>query len=455
MSIRIRGFSILLAMAVVGFAYPTLNLARAEEKPPFTQQRCPGLSKRLEEKATHAAKSVRLTGKFNVWPGGKKMEAELDDVAPANSVYVAGFVGTECQKVPVIFRQKDETTKTTTLEMDLPNVGFGWWQTKKLVLVSFPVKDGKLVEDSPDLAASETVQISNWRFSFLVAVLAVVGAYALMVLGLGWKKKVFSWNPVYLTSDRFDKASLSRFQLLGFTLLVAGALVFVLARVCQLSDISEHLLWLLGISASGTVGTTVTEGMKQRLSFENWSWLRNQQWLTAHEEGTHGYQPDPSRSHWGDLWKATDGSLDIYSFQLAAFSAIVAVALVRCTLLDDISGLATFAIPKNILVLLGLSNGVYIGGKIVPKSWEELDRKVSEVRQAEQDWISKVVPATRTQVAQAAKLDAAIQAAPSDYEVYIIRAREAAQMLKTLLPEARDTKFRQIISNDELMPPFP
>lgn len=183
--------------------------------------------------------------------------------------------------------------------------------------------------------------------------------------------------------------------------------------------------------------------------------MRNQQWLTAHEEGTHGYQPDPSRSHWGDLWKATDGSLDIYSFQLAAFSAIVAVALVRCTLLDDIGGLATFAIPKNILVLLGLSNGVYIGGKTVPKSWEELDRKVSEVRQAEQDWISKVVPATRTQVAQAAKLDAAIQAAPSDYEVYIIRAREAAQMLKTLLPEARDTKFRQIISNDELMPPFP
>jgi hypothetical protein len=57
--------------------------------------------------------------------------------------------------------------------------------------------------------------------------------------------------------------------------------------------------------------------MKERLSLENWSWLRNQRWLTVYEEGT-GAEPDPSQSRWGDLLKATDGSLDIYEFQLAA-----------------------------------------------------------------------------------------------------------------------------------------
>lgn len=455
MLIRITGFSMLLAMAVVGLLQSTTNPARAEEQPLLTPQQCRDFSKRLEEQAAHAARSVRLTGKSNVWPGGKKLMVELNDVASAGAGYVAAFVGTECQKVPVVLRHKDETAKTTTLELDLPDIRFSWWQTKKLVLVSFPVKDGKPVEDSPYLSASETVWISNWRFSALLAFGAGGVAYCLAVFAVGKKKGRFSWKMVYLTSDRFDKASLSRFQLLGFTLLVVGTLVFVLARVCELSDISEHLLWLLGISAVGTVGTTVTEGMKQRLSFANWSWLRNQGWLTAHEEGSHDYEPDPDKSHWGDLLKAADGSLNIYSFQLAAFSAIVALALVRSVFLDDIGGLATFVIPKNILALLGLSNGVYIGGKTIPKEWEELDRKVGEVRQAEEDWIGKVAPDTRAQTALPDKLHAATQAAPKEYEVYITRARAAARMLKTLFPAPKDSRFAQTITDDELMPRFP
>lgn len=468
-SIWILRLSMMLAAAAVGFAYLTPSPARAEEKLSIIQRQCPDFSKQLEERATCAAKPVRLIGKFNVWPSGNKLIVELDDVAPTDSGYVAGFVGTECQVVPVVFRQKDEKMKTTTLEMDLPDMRFGWWQTKKLVLVSFPVKDGKLVEDSPGLAAVETVRISNWRFSFLMAVGAGGVAYWLAVIGLGRKKGQFSWNPVYLTSDRFDKASLSRFQLLGFTLLVASLLVFGLARVGLLSDISEHVLWLLGISAGGTVGTKVAEEMKQRLSLENWSWLRNQGWLTAHEEGT-GTDPDPSRSRWGDLLKAADGSLDIYSFQLAIFSAVVAFALLRLALLDDIRELATFAIPQNLLVLLGLSNGVYIGGKTVaPKSWEELDRKLGEVRQAEKDWFAKlgllrspgamppgvITPAVMPVGDQEAKRDEAVRKAPDRYAVYIAAAREAARMLKALFG-AEDTKFKtEPVEDHELMPRFP
>ena len=147
--------------------------------------------------------------------------------------------------------------------------------------------------------------------------IAVVLAYGVIVLGVGRIRGDYRWDPVYLTSNHFDKASLSRLQLLGFTLLVWGLLVFILLRTKGLSDISKYILWLLGISAGGTVGSKVTEIMKERLSLENWSWLRNQRWLTVYEEGT-GAEPDPSQSRWGDLLKATDGSLDIYEFQLAA-----------------------------------------------------------------------------------------------------------------------------------------
>lgn len=453
-SSRILRPSSMLTAGIVSFLFLIPIPARAEKELSPPQQQCRNVSvKELEEKAAHAVKSGRLVGKFAVWPGGKTMEVELDDIAPADVVYCAGFAGTAEQKVPVLLRQKGE--ETTTLALVLPDVGIGWWQQKRFVLVSFPVKDGKLDKDAPGLAVVETVRISNWRFSFLMAIAAGGGAYWLAVVGLGKKKGTFSWSPVYLTSDRFDKASLSRFQLLSFTLLIAGLLAFGLARVGLLSDISEHLLWLLGISAGGTAGTKVVEEMKQRLSFENWSWLRNQEWLTAHEEGT-DKGSDPSQSRWGDLLKATDGSLDIYSFQLALFSSILFFALLRLVFLDDIRELATFAIPQNLLALLGLSNGVYIGGKTVaPKSWEELDRKVGEVRQAEKDWIGKVAAATKAQATLPGKLDAAIHVAPGDYEAYITRAREAARMLKALFG-AEDTKFKtNLIEDHHLMPPFP
>lgn len=311
--------------------------------------------------------------------------------------------------------------------------------------------------NSPDIAVTQTVKISNGRFAFLGSVVAVVLAYGVIVLVVGKIRGDYRWDPVYLTSDHFDKASLSRLQLLGFTLLVWGLLVFILIRTNVLSDISEHILWLLGISAGGTVGSKVTEIMKERLSFENWSWLRNQRWLTVHEEGT-GAEPDPSRARWGDLLKAADGSLDIYKFQLAVFSLLIGLNLLMST--PDFVSLATFTIPTNLLTLLGLSNGVYIGGKAVgPNSVSELDKKVSALRDAEKAWLAKLGALQSSAVMppgdQTAKRDEAIRKAPDEYAVYITAAREAARMLKSLYGKEGTTFESEPIRDDKLMPHFP
>ena len=96
--------------------------------------------------------------------------------------------------------------------------------------------------NSPDIAVTQTVKISNDRFAFLGSVIAVVLAYGVIVLGVGRIRGDYRWDPVYLTSNHFDKASLSRLQLLGFTLLVWGLLVFILLRTKGLSDISKYIL---------------------------------------------------------------------------------------------------------------------------------------------------------------------------------------------------------------------
>lgn len=461
MSIWRWGLRVAFSVTLVCFTLLSCNTARAENTPVSAEDPCPTSFQDLADKARHANTLTQLTE--SVLPGGAVTTIEIPEVVPDRSVFCVIFKAPSEVDSPVrvLAALPDKEHKKTKLKLDLVtyNVEFGPATQRELALVSFPHKQDKPDEldlSSPSVAVMQKVKISNGRFAFLGSVAAVVLAYSVIVLVVGRIRGNYRRDPVYLTSDHFDKASLSRLQLLGFTLLVWGLLVFILLRTNVLSDISEHILWLLGISAGGTVGVRVAENIKERLSFENWSWLRNQGWLTAHEEGTYKegirVEPDPNCARWGDLLKATDGSLDIYKFQLAVFSLLVGLKL----LTSDLATLATFTIPPNLLTLLGLSNGVYIGGKAVaPNSIGELDKKVAELRDAERAWIAKVMAATTAQATPQEKFNAAVQSAPSEYEVYMTSAREAVRMLKSLYG-AEGTKFKtEPIDDTELTPPFP
>jgi len=386
----------------------------------------------------------------HVIPGGASATVEIKAQAPveATNVYLWGFEeddGAAAQQATLVASGQGKTT----LALAVPTLDLFWpWQVgQTLVLGSFRVVDGKLDAEHPNFVVREAVSVRAAGFAAVVGVLAAAFAYLLAVLALGRVGSHHSWDPVYLTSDTFDRASLSQLQVFCFTLLVFGLLVFVLLRTGIRSDISPDILLLLGISAVGAAGSKTADTLKTRLTFENWSWLRNQGWLTVYEEGT-GIPADQNRARWGDLLK-TGQSFDIYSFQLVVFSALVAFELLSSNLQE----LATFTIPQNLLGLLGLSNVVYIGGKAVtPNSLGDLDKKVTDLRDAEQKWMAKVLPAVLAAGTPQDKLTAAKTAGPPEYQAYIADARETARMLKAVYgPEG--TKFTtEPIQDGDLLP---
>jgi len=406
----------------------------------------------LDAKAQTFPKIAQL--RSNVLPGGDSIAVEVQAAIKPNSVFYAKFVDDPGRILEAVWNadQPDQKESVTRVRLLVPDLGFSWGrQTRELVLVSLSRAAGSDAL-TPEVAVRQQVKLTSRWFCGGVSILCVVFVYGLAVIAAGWNRGRYSLSPVYLTAEQHGKASLSRFQIFFFTLLVFGLLVFIFLRTGVLSDISPDILLLLGISAAGATGSAVADSMKTRLSFENWSWLRNYKWLTTYEKGTPQLH-DPSRARWTDLLKTND-DFDIYKFQLVTVSIVVGVGLLG----SDLMTLAKFTVPPNLLGLLGLSNVVYIGGKAVGTSFAELNAKMDKLRTAEKDWMSKVVTSAGeigSPPNQNATADAASKAVPEQYQTYILLAREAARMLQSVYG-MEGTKFKAAdISDDELMPQFP
>lgn len=178
-----------------------------------------------------------------------------------------------------------------------------------------------------------------------------------------------SLSPVVLTAEESGHASLSNLQVFGFSLLVSALVLFILFRLGTLSSLSPDILYLLGISAVGTAGGKLTDTSRNRLSLENYTWLKRKGWLSG----------DRVPTKWSQLF-TTEGTLDVSKMQMGAFSLIVAISL---AMLGG-SDLGTFDIPDTLLGVLGLSQGVYVAGRAVtPPTYADYDKKLTATREAE------------------------------------------------------------------------
>jgi hypothetical protein len=233
------------------------------------------------------------------------------------------------------------------------------------------------------LVATTTANVSFEAFCAFVAVVLVVLAYLAMglVFNAGrraaWERDkalpgsddlpepTSRWGPVSMTAGVDGRGSISRLQILFFTLIVAGLLVFVLLRIGYLGELSESVLYLLGIAGAGTLAAKQTSVVRRRLDPQNWAWLLRTGWRPPkHEPGV------------ADL-VMENGEFDIYRFQILVFSFIVGLSL----LFTGLFGLATFELPDSMLVLLGLSQAVYVGGKAVTKPQvNELNKQIGDFR---------------------------------------------------------------------------
>jgi hypothetical protein len=289
------------------------------------------------------------------------------------------------------------TRTVTVVTVSVPSPHCSWppWQEAKVKLLA-KIRPAAGGEASEKVILTGTVRISVFWFPLAVT-LAIVGAIYPGCAMIAWyvkKRRVqravasdpalatatagkppsfwSSLDPVQITANPFGRASLAKLQIFAFSLLVFALMLYYQLRTGILITLSTDILALLGISAAGATGGKLTYLAKRRLSFPNWAWLRRHNWLPS-------MQDDVSlRARWAELITDYDGKeFDVYSFQMAIFSLIVAVALIT----TNLAGVEAFHIPAELLGLLGLSQSVFIVGRAAGTSaYQELDQALTDVR---------------------------------------------------------------------------
>lgn len=279
-----------------------------------------------------------------------------------------------------------------------------------------------LVTDSASSAIeppdTEQTMSSSRTLGYILATGAVLIAYS-----VGGLIKS-SPNILVITKGVHARASLSKLQLFFFTLLVLWIVIATLTWSHTLVDLSGDIVMLLGIGIAGTAGGKLTAVVKNRLDYDNWSWLIQKGWITESIER----ESVDRKPEFRDLLQS-DGEFDISKFQLLVFSFVVGVALLYFVCHGN--SVADFEIPDAYLALLGLSQAAYIGGKAVgPRTVGDLNKVLIDTRRLERDFV-KAVQLEWSSSAEAIQpsLEAAIRVKPEAYREYRLRAEEAATMV--------------------------
>jgi len=156
-----------------------------------------------------------------------------------------------------------------------------------------------------------------------------------------------------IASDR-GAASLSQFQVVLWTFVVGASAVYVILLSGNLIDISSDVLTLLGITGVALLGAKLPAAQPA---------------ATAAAVGQ-GVAPAPNAAprdpKWSDLVADADRprEIDVSRVQMLFFTVVSALFV----LLKVFGNYAIPELPSGYLLLMGISNGVYLANKFVPKS---------------------------------------------------------------------------------------
>lgn len=273
---------------------------------------------------------------------------------------------------------------------------------------------------SPFKVSETGVKVSPALYSAILAWLSVLAGFLIATFAFRpnrpehWQSY---FNPIPITAGMDGKASLGKLQVLMFSLIVFGLITYFLLRTGVLSDISSTVLLLLGITG---VGSTVAKGAdisRTTITPENRAWLLRKQWLPSTRN------PAPADAHWRDLF-TTEGEFDVYRYQSFIFSLAVGGALI----IGGVTQLSSFEIPQTLLGILGLSQVVYIGGKLVtPTSMADLNKSIADLRAAEAKFRSAAITANNG-VLPASTQEAIVPASQAAYDAYFTLATDVATL---------------------------
>ncbi len=237
---------------------------------------------------------------------------------------------------------------------------------------------GALADTPPTyFTYGKQVKVANHRTTIWLAWAFVAVAYGFLAwttykrdptIESGAERFLYAVSPVRISAASYGEASMSQVQVMLFTFVVAGLLFLLWLRTGVLSEISTDLLLLLGISAVGAGGAKFTQTQKTGLKRETARYLIGKGWYDwpLVSVGT--------RATLRNLL-LTDERLDVYKFQMAIFTAVVACYVVT----SGQTNLGDVTISTTMLSLIGISQGVYVGGKAITDRTTDLENAVQKM----------------------------------------------------------------------------
>ena len=291
----------------------------------------------------------------------------------------------------------DAVPDRTRIQVEIPSDAYPLWPRRHFVILAC---DSKHQVTSWGLV---NARVSNLWLARAICFLVALAAYLLSTYAIRVSRKQkheladaypaifkapqlqgFDWlNPIHLTANAFNQASVQKLQVIVFSFLVGSLVLYLVLTTGTLTELSSTVVQLLGISGVGAAAAQATSTERGRLGFDNWAWLVQRGVISL------AVGPGPC---WRDL-VMTNREFDIYKLQTIIFSAGVVCDMV----VSGASNLANFVIPGTTLGILGLSQVVYIGGILVrPPAIGDLDDALTDLRNAEQKAITAKVQKTDT-----------------------------------------------------------
>lgn len=254
-----------------------------------------------------------------------------------------------------------------------------------------------------------------------------------------WEQKIII-NPLkIIASSSSGKASLSSAQVFFFTLIVLWLVLYWIFQEEKLVTINDSVLKLLGIAIVGSGLGRVSDTTRFRATAENWAWAKKKKWIKKNFT-----RSSPKRTpRFGDLL-TTDHGFDIARFQAVGFTLLVGIAMFYsgCTA-QDATGFSNFSIDDKYLILIGISQGAYVGGKFVGSDlFKELNNILKEARALEVTFMKAVANSSQWKNAHAANKNlslASTACAPGEYIEYMRTTEEACVIVESMTGNSIDS----------------
>ncbi|HAT32224.1 MAG TPA: hypothetical protein DCW29_15645 [Janthinobacterium sp.] len=370
----------------------------------------------------------RLT--YRAWISGGESSDDLSiPISPSDVWPEAATRGTDASP-GTDFKRNELPEGKTLLRLDANmDLGLAWRRHARLYVIGAAGADGR---DARVIGSFETI-IVNKRWAALLAIVACLIAYILAAVATyrahqtqrvyddagkligarpaghgsggtpGWADRLKAsmvnpsakidhghgplvgtnymtvwahlFNPVVLSAGGNGLGNATNLQVLFVSVIVFGVVLYSWLMTGHLSGLSSTVLLLMGISGVGATAAAGAEVTKNRVSFDNWAWLIIRGWLPP------GGIAEVNAAKWKDIF-TTNGAFDVYRFQMICFSVVVGISLISVG--AQVNDLSSFEIPQSLLGILGLSQVVYVAGKLVaPPSISDLDEQIGKLIESE------------------------------------------------------------------------